>query len=553
MPGNLSQLILHARRRSAVDAVRPTRTVSCGYIHYHPRYRNWLVRCGIDSSETAMSLPGEIVCGHPDRHVVKVDLGHGTGKRVAFLKREHVVGLRVRLQNRLAGFGPVSRAEREAMILRQLEQAGLPGPQWFAYGEDAHGHGFLLVDQVAGGDDLRTVLQNPSLSGSERKQVIEAVGRTIAELHSAGFSTPDLAAKHVLVNPETFAVTLLDWQSSRTGQKLSVRDRTRQLAGLSASLSEELASVSERLRFLWVYRRTLRHANALEQNSHAHRFGRMAQAIESCTQRLCDRSSSRDQRASTTKSQQRLLWLEGETVCVIPEMRDLWPYPVSGHPFYQDVPSDSTRACQEEWLTFADNTRAILQRFQSFAPLARLVAMIRERPWRSPATRQARVLFHLERHGIDGPRLLGFGQRLLSQTCADSFVVFEPLPNSQSLFDRLDDLPAHSDERRTLLREVGTMLRKLHNVRCRLGCVRPGDAVFLASVSRPLQLAVESPSSVRLVKKVRTRGRVSDFARLCRIVLPGFSRPDYLRIAHGYTATGHNTRSFCKRLLAGVM
>jgi hypothetical protein len=38
----------------------------------------------------------------------------------------------VRLKNYRAGFGWVSRCEREAMTLQALESCGLPGPQWLA-------------------------------------------------------------------------------------------------------------------------------------------------------------------------------------------------------------------------------------------------------------------------------------------------------------------------------------------------------------------------------------------------------------------------------------
>ncbi|MCZ2343740.1 MAG: lipopolysaccharide kinase InaA family protein [Bacteroidales bacterium] len=552
MPVNLRQWILRDRPVSVAPPTPPGHDSHGGVIVYHPRYRAWLVRCGLTTPATVSTLPGEIVCGHPDRHVVRVELGRGTNRRIAFLKREHVVGVRARVRNRLAGFGPVSRSEREAMILQQLEQAGLPGPQWLAYGEDERGHGFLLVDQVSGADDLRTVLGHPSLTVSDRRQLMESIGRTLAELHRAGFSTPDLAAKHVLVHPETFAVTLLDWQSARPGPIPDLTERVRQLAGLSASLADHLVTPAEQLRCLWSYWRVLKRCDRRDATAKRPRFSAYVRRIAAQVVRLRHRSSSQDQRTSPA-APQRLIWLDGEEVCIVPEMRDLWPRPVSGSPFYRDDVPTAKSGNSEEWLTFADNTRAILQRFQTVAPLARSVAAIRERPWRSPAAKMARILFHLARHNIDGPRLLGFGQRLQSYARAMSFIAYEPLRESQSLFDRLDDLPICSDERRTFLREVGAMLRKLHDSRCRLGAIRPGDTVFLASLARPLQLAVESPSVIRLVKRVRDRGRVTDFVRLCRVVLPGLSRTDYVRMAHGYASYGHDVRQFRKRLLARVI
>ena len=149
MPVNLP-LLFNARHRE-VEAARPRPGGGRGFIAHHPRYKAWLLRAGIDTPYAALNLTGEVVCGHPARHVARVELA---GRRVAYLKREHVVGWPTRLKNFRAGFGWVSRSEREAETLRRLEAAGLPGPQWLAYGEDARGRAFLLVDEVADAADL---------------------------------------------------------------------------------------------------------------------------------------------------------------------------------------------------------------------------------------------------------------------------------------------------------------------------------------------------------------------------------------------------------------
>ena len=51
----------------------------------HPRYAAWLARCGITSADTALSLTGEVVSGHTDRHVVRVELRSGASVRAAYL------------------------------------------------------------------------------------------------------------------------------------------------------------------------------------------------------------------------------------------------------------------------------------------------------------------------------------------------------------------------------------------------------------------------------------------------------------------------------------
>src|SRR5580704_2617731 len=75
------------------------------FVLVNPRCRRFLDRLGLRSPEDFLDLPGEVVGGHPDRHVVRVVLGAGLGRRVAFLKREHRVPWSVRLTNAWHGFG----------------------------------------------------------------------------------------------------------------------------------------------------------------------------------------------------------------------------------------------------------------------------------------------------------------------------------------------------------------------------------------------------------------------------------------------------------------
>ena len=156
-------------------------------------------------------MPGEVVSGHADRHVARIEV---PGAPHAFyLKRQHVVGWRERLRNRLAGFGWRSRCEREAEILQQLEAAGLPAPRWATFGTHS-GRTFLLVEEVPNTIDLRRMLSDTAFSLPQRRDLAARLGEVIAAVHASGFTTPDLTAKHVLVNPETLAITFLDWQSA---------------------------------------------------------------------------------------------------------------------------------------------------------------------------------------------------------------------------------------------------------------------------------------------------------------------------------------------------
>jgi hypothetical protein len=342
-----------------------------------------------------LTLRGEIVCGHPDRNVSRV----AVDGRVAYLKRDHLTGVRTRVRNWLAGFGPVSRCEREATTLRRLAAAGLPAPRVLAAGP-----GFLLIEEVPDAVPLGDI----RLSAADRRVLAERLGRELAEVHAAGFGTPELAAKHALVGRDTLAVTLLDWQSSPRPGPVAVRDRVRQLANLHATVAES----GDRLRCLWAYRRVW------AQTGTPPRFGELARRIDAEAGKRRRRSSVRDQ-LRPAGSAQRLVWLAGERCCVVPEVADDWPMPADGEPFYGPPTAG-------EDYPLPDGRTATLVRFRTVAPLGRLVAAVRERPWRSPAAEAARVLFHLARHGLPGPTLLAFGQRLTGPASADSFVLYLP-------------------------------------------------------------------------------------------------------------------------------
>ncbi len=458
------------RELTTISRVSGPSRLPGGTIVFHPRYRDWLTRQGIRTAADALDLPGEIVCGHPDRHVARIELG----RRVVYLKREHIVGWRTRWKSWRAGFGWVSRSVREGVTLQRLEAAGMPAPQWLAYGEDSQGRAFLLVDEVSEAEDMRSILGDTRLSLADRRVLAERAGRVVAELHEAGFATPELAAKHILIGRRPLSVTLLDWQSTPPPGEVSFPDRARQLATLTASLANELATPGDRLRFAWAYLRTVRQSRK-SQGKPTPRLGSFLRNVVAISERIRDRSSVRDQRQTAIAGKsQRLVWLAGEAVCAVPDVAAVWPTPAIASPFYDE----SLRCGLEESVTLPDGRRAMVVRFRSFAPIGRVVAAIRGKSWRAPGTKLARLLFHLERYGIDGPRLLAFGQRLTGPATAESFLLYEPIPEAR-------ESP-----------ETPEILGKLHSAGCE---VVPGRAAF--AVTPDGRIAVVSPFAVRLSSK----------------------------------------------------
>lgn len=475
----------------------------------HPRYAAWLARCGVSSADTALALTGEVVSGHTDRHVVRVELRSGASVRTAYLKREHVTGMKWRAKNWAAGFGWVSRCEREAVTLSALETAGLPGPQWLAHGRDAEGRAFLLVDELAGAVDLLTLFRDRA--GGDKSSLAERVGSALAELHTAGFGTPDLAAKHLLVSDDE-VVTVIDWPSAAKRGHVRYAEVVRWLGTLHAGIAPELATTRNRLRVLWAYRRACRRLGKPVPD----RFGFMAKAVDAAGTRRELRPSVRAQR-QTAGDPQRLVWVAGEAVVAIPSVAVDWPTPAEAAPFYPASPSPTPTHGHRERVILANGQSAVLVRFHTVDPLGRLFAAVRERTWRSPAAVASRVLFHLQRHAIPAPRLLAFGQRMLSKVAAESFLCADLPAGVSSLaafLARPDVTPSH---RASVLAECGRLLRQLHDAGLRtVEDTSPNDPLFVVGDDTAVSVAVGSPFAVRVVRKLSQAQRAADLKRFVR-------------------------------------
>jgi tRNA A-37 threonylcarbamoyl transferase component Bud32 len=433
---------------------------SRGWAEVHPRYRDAFAAARLMTAEALLLLKGEIVSGHPDRHVLRVTLPDG---RIAYLKRQHGVTWRERLKQKLAGAGWVSRCEREGRLLRELEKKGLPAPQCVAFGEDGDNRSFVLIEELDGCTELRQLLCDTALSLADRTHLAERLGQAVAELHTAGVTTPDLTAKHVFVDPRSFAVTLLDWQNARLVKQVTTADRVKALAGLDASLAESLAGPRERLRMLWAYVRVCRRSGAALP-----RFGELVRAIQSSFAASLKRRSIRDQR-NTSAAEQRLVWLAGEAVCAIPEIAAEWPKTAVAPPFYHsESGSLSVRI---------GGKSATLIRGRMFVPFTRLVAAIRGKPWRSPGTTIGRILFHLQRYGIPAPQLFAFGQRATSRVSAEWFALIEDVAGQP-----VERFLASCDD--TSRSEVTEQIAQLRKQLADAGCTMRDEAFRVTEAGR---------------------------------------------------------------------
>jgi Lipopolysaccharide kinase (Kdo/WaaP) family len=491
----------------------------------HPRYAAWLRKEGLDTTEAVLDLTGEIVSGHPDRHVVRVELSESGKRRTLYLKREHAVGWRVRLKNYRAGFGWVSRSEREAMTLQALEACGLPSPQWLAYGTADDGRAFLLVDDLAGQTDLRTTLADSRLNRAGRRKLAARLGTALAELHAAGFAPPDVSAKHVFVDRSFTKVTVIDWQSAPHAGPISFDTRVHALALLHATVAESLATARDRLRVVGAYLR----ATSAPTRPPVPTFVR---AVIRESERLGRLSSVRDQRADVRIANGlRLSWLAGEAVCVVPGLVHQWPNPPVTPPFYPG-PLVARADPAEQFVGLPDGRTTSLYRFTTRALIGRLWHRLRGRAWRSPAATAARTLFQLLRFDVPAPRLLAFGQRLTSPVRAESFVLTDRVPGDEPLADRLARSFPGPLDRFLFLRQCGRAVRAMHDAGCRFSRVRPTAEPLV--VTPDDGILVNAPEAVDRATSLSNRDRFADVQRVLFAVYDVTTKTDRLRIVLGY-------------------
>jgi tRNA A-37 threonylcarbamoyl transferase component Bud32 len=454
---------------------------------------DWVERCrvrGLTTPEAFLEIPGEIISGHPDRHVMRVILADGS---VAYLKREHRIRWRDRFRNWRAGFGWVSKSVREGRILQQLDQLGLHAPKWLAFGEDSAGRAFLLVEEAAGTD-----LRRLQLNDADADELAAHLGRFCAELHESSVDHPDLYAKHFLIDPANLNLVILDWQRATVGKEVTWPARIRALAALAATVSESLTTPRRRARFLWAYRRVIRAARQTGSPS----FANLAQQVQAEVKQLERRRGIREQKQPPLpKSAQWLVWLNGEVLCSVPDVSHLLDSPWMHLALY-DQTRDGTA------LRLSEDRCAQLQVRHYRNPLGRLVAWLRGRAWRAPELRRARLLFHLERHHVPAPRLLAFGQRCRG-TKAAAFVLSEMIqiempPLATMLRETAAAVPS-------LLDDLAGIIQRLHEA----GCAANSLEAFAVADGT---IVVANPGRLSFRKRMSQRQRRIDIRRLCRSI-----------------------------------
>lgn len=214
----------------------------------NPRYESDFWRQGLrEAQDFLICSEGVAVGRHAARQVRRIPLG----EYQIFLKREEPVQWKDRLDSWLHGFGWCSKARREWQTLVKLHERGLPCPEPLVVGEIAN-LAFLVVRGFADSCDLPTYLAfRPA--PEERHMVLRNLGHAIADLHAAGFTHPDLYAKHVFVHRPTLRISFVDYQRTCQVNVLGMKHRCHDLARLDATLHPGAVQAKERLTFLHAY------------------------------------------------------------------------------------------------------------------------------------------------------------------------------------------------------------------------------------------------------------------------------------------------------------
>jgi tRNA A-37 threonylcarbamoyl transferase component Bud32 len=221
-------------------------------LHIHPEYVAQLRRHGMRHFNDFFHYAGgEVIGSHAHRDVVRIRLGDLT----AYLKREYRRPWRDYLASWWAGFGLVSKSRREWRVLRSLHAMSIGCPEVIAAGETGS-RAFLLLRALPTVQDLQSYLTDGN--GADwvvRRQLARYLGEAVARFHEAGFSHPDLYAKHVFVDLDDRSISFIDFQRTRYRRQVRWSNRWRDLAALQVSLCESLVSERDRLACLSAYLR----------------------------------------------------------------------------------------------------------------------------------------------------------------------------------------------------------------------------------------------------------------------------------------------------------
>ena len=228
----------------------------------HPDYAALLEANGLASFD-ALFVAGDagLVDGHQERSVSRVELRAASGEPVViYLKRRWGRAAGRSWTDLLRLKCPACATAREWSNVQRLAAAGIPVSDPVAWGRAAGPEGprTLLAVREVRGLSLASWLDRLTPGGAEPgphsvAQVAVAVGKAVRRLHDAGYSFPDLYAKHVFLEDaggEAPRVVLIDVSRLR---RYTPRRGAADLAALHATTQVPPVRKEDRLLLLRAY------------------------------------------------------------------------------------------------------------------------------------------------------------------------------------------------------------------------------------------------------------------------------------------------------------
>lgn len=446
-----------------------------GFLVIRPNKRAVIFSQGIEKAEDIFNLEGIRVTGHgwkTGRHVSSITLGNGENEARAFLKKEHNQGWFKTLVGQSAG------VLHEARILKALEHEGIPAPAWIAVGKTCLGHSFLLVEEIPDAVNLKTYFAEQR-SRSQRKEVLRRLAWILARMHTLGFSHVDLYSKHVLVNPETRMVYLLDWQRSFRMQDLPWNIRSGNLARLHATLEESILRPREKLALLTSYLEATAHFS--QGSSNIPLFHLLALDIDREAIRLLNYRHVREKRNTQVALQpQNWIFLEKQNL------------------FVTSICSEDEKNHLDQLLLEAKNLRlngkvVIRKTMQESGSELRL--QYRKISWfesllfsyfkfhksKAPEYSHAAILYKIQRHGVSTGKILALGIRKKNFFSQESFLLTREPAQTLTLHEWFKQGPTRElkGRQQMVFEAVGRLLAKVHSS----GCYLKGKKTLLLRVA----------------------------------------------------------------------
>lgn len=434
------------------------------FLIVRPSKRSAFFSQGIENADAVFNLEGVRVTGHgwkTGRHVSSITLGEGKNETRAFLKKEHNPGFIKGLTSGSTG------VLHEARILNALEHEGIPGPSWLAVGKTRRGDSFLLVEEIPDTVNLKTYFAEQR-SRNQRKEVLRRLAWVLARMHTLGFSHVDLYSKHVLVNPETRMVFLLDWQRSFRLQDLPWNIRAGNLARLHATLDESILKPREKLAFLVSYiEATIDFSHG---DSNVPQFHLLALDIDREAIRLLNYRHVREKRnTQVTLQPQNWIFLEKENIFVTSIISE------TEKEFLNELLMEARKlGCNGKTVIrkpLPGSENVLRLQYRSTSWMEKLLSSsLKSRKTKAPEYSHAAILYKVQRHGVSTGKILAIGIRKNKFFSQESFLLTREPAKTLPLNEWLEQgsVRQQKGRRQLVFESVGRLLARIHSAGCYL-------------------------------------------------------------------------------------